>query len=113
VGAELDGRLCGFIAWREVGGGAVHEPDLELLALYVSPPAWGHGVGGILHRRYLDVLGAGSFRRGVLDVWLSNTRAKGFYLRRGWSPTPDRRPGPADVPYVTLERRRTTSDQAS
>lgn len=36
---------------------------------------------------------------GIVDV---HTRALTFYLRRGWQPDGDRRPGPGGADYVFL-----------
>ena len=94
--AEAPEGVIGFASWtRLVEPIAV----LELTSLYVLPDRFGAGVGARLHdgfeteRRDDEV--------GALEVWEGNARAIGFYVRRGWRPTGERRPGPDGVDFVS------------
>jgi GNAT superfamily N-acetyltransferase len=60
-----------------------NERSGNVWALFVHPAAQGRGHGDRLHRTMLDWLRS----RGVARAWLStgaDTRAAGFYQRRGW-----------------------------
>jgi GNAT superfamily N-acetyltransferase len=57
--------------------------DASVWALFVDPRAQGRGHGSRLHDTMVDWLWA----RGLSTLWLgtgSDTRARGFYERRGW-----------------------------
>lgn len=59
----------------------------ELFAIYLDPPAWGRGVGGLLHAGMLDGLRSDGFTRARLWVLDGNERALRFYRRQGWRET--------------------------
>jgi ribosomal protein S18 acetylase RimI-like enzyme len=83
--AEADGRPVGFVDF-----GVCRDEDLspgsfgEVMAVYVRPEAWGHGVGRALAREALDRLRAGGLDPVVLWVIEGNHRAIGFYERLGF-----------------------------
>lgn len=67
-------------------------------ALFVHPRAQGRGLGDALHRTLLDWFAT----QALQTLWLStgrDTRARGFYERRGW-----RCVGPYGSDEVRLER---------
>ena len=67
-------------------------------ALFVHPRAQGRGLGDALHRAMLDWFAT----QPVATLWLStghDTRARGFYERRGWTCV-----GPYGRDEVRLER---------
>ena len=63
----------------------------EVLALYVDPDAWGHGVGRRLMVEARDTLGRRGFTHAVLWVLVGNDRAQRFYDADGWMPDGYRR----------------------
>lgn len=72
--------------------GASRDPDAamarvgELHTIYVHPDRWGTGTGGRLHDAAMRELARRGF--GQVSLWVldSNTRARQFYERRGWTP---------------------------
>jgi GNAT superfamily N-acetyltransferase len=71
---------------------AVEDPELgEVLALYVDPPFWGHGLGRRLIVEARRRLTARGFAEAVLWVLAGNTRAERFYRADGWLPDGARR----------------------
>ena len=77
----------------------------RLVGLYVDPAHWQRGIGGALHDAGVAVWRAGGVAEGHLEVWDGNERAKAFYLRRGWEPFGEPRPGPLDRDFVNLRLR--------
>jgi GNAT superfamily N-acetyltransferase len=79
--------LCALWADQVVGialMAPVGEAAGELYALHVLRSHWGRGVGSWLHAAYVDYLRASSMSTGELEVWDRNSRARSFYVRRGW-----------------------------
>ena len=79
------GRVVGYASWTLDGG------EAELSALYVSPAAWGRGVGARLFRGACEVCRAAGGQQ--LAVWLleANDRARRFYEAMGARSTSQRR----------------------
>jgi ribosomal protein S18 acetylase RimI-like enzyme len=113
-----DGRLAGFVYGYEGGPGEWwHDrvaaamtaeqreqwlgPDhFELVELMVDADLEGQGIGGRLHD---ELLASVSSRTAVLSTQRSNTRALGFYERRGWSVVvPEIRFGAGYPPFTVL-----------
>jgi GNAT superfamily N-acetyltransferase len=72
---ELDGRIEAFAIGNAVSG--------NVWALFVHPRAQGSGFGAMLHERLIEWFAT----QPVSRLWVStgkNTRARGFYERRGW-----------------------------
>ena len=88
-------EVVGFVSASRRSG---TEGRVELTALYVLPDHGGRGLGSRLYETFVDERGEDE---GVLEVWAGNQRAIDFYVRRGWTPTEARRPGPQDRPFVT------------
>ncbi|WP_433677451.1 N-acetyltransferase family protein [Microbacterium gorillae] len=87
--------LLGFIHFREP---ADQSGPVQVVGLYVVPPAIGTGIGARLY----EAFEARRNRRAAeLEVWDGNERAKSFYRRRGWDPTLRIREGVAGQPFVT------------
>jgi ribosomal protein S18 acetylase RimI-like enzyme len=57
----------------------------ELCALYVEPDCWGRGIGQALASAARADLYRLGFRKAVLWVVASNTRAERFYRADGWT----------------------------
>jgi GNAT superfamily N-acetyltransferase len=74
----------------------------RLVGLYVDPGHWGRGTGGALHDAGVQIWRAAGVAEGHLEVWDGNDRAKAFYLRRGWQPFGEPRPGPLGRDFVYL-----------
>jgi GNAT superfamily N-acetyltransferase len=72
--AEADSVLAGFFLLR----GAA--PDGELQAMFVDPPWIGHGLGGVLIARALELARSRGITRVTVD---SDPGAEPFYLRHG------------------------------
>ena len=73
---EEAGRIVAFAIGNAANG--------NVWALFVMPDAEGRGHGGRLHAQMVDWL----WSRGLDRLWLETgreTRARGFYERRGWS----------------------------
>jgi GNAT superfamily N-acetyltransferase len=68
--AEWEGAAVGFVVVR----------PQHLEALYVSPAAWGRGVGSRLYEAAEPLL------RNDATLWVlaANTRGREFWRRRGW-----------------------------
>jgi ribosomal protein S18 acetylase RimI-like enzyme len=83
LGAELDGRVVGFIL---VGGASGDAPagTGEVYALNVDPDHWGAGVGRALLAAGIDRLRVGGFSEAILWVLPANHRARRFYEAAGW-----------------------------
>ena len=65
---------------------SIAPPLARLMALYVDPDLWGHGVGSQLLKQAMD-----SFRTAgctVAELWVmdGNERAQHFYRSHGWHP---------------------------
>ena len=56
----------------------------EIYTIYLDPPAWGSGAGGLLLDAALEEMRAGSYRRATLWTLGTNDRARRFYARHGW-----------------------------
>jgi GNAT superfamily N-acetyltransferase len=70
----------------------VEDPDVgEVLALYVDPHSWGHGLGRRLIVEARRQMTARSFTNAILWVLAGNTRAERFYRADGWLPDGARR----------------------
>lgn len=88
VVAELGGELVGMVS-----ASAPADGDVELLSMWVAPPARGKGVGDALVaevRRWAQEMGA---RRVLLDVRSANPHAIALYERHGFVDA-----GPASEP---------------
>ena len=86
---EEDGQVVAFAIGDEVGA--------NIWALFVDPRVEGRGYGSRLHDTMVNWL----WTRGLPVLWLNtgaNTKARGFYERRGWRCT-----GRAGVDEVRLE----------
>lgn len=88
--AEDRGEVVGFSAVgpardEEGEGPAANSEDVgELYALYIAPPAQGHGHGARLLRVAEDDLCARGFDTAVLWVLATNTPTIAFYEAHGW-----------------------------
>lgn len=80
--ADADGTAQGFAFLQQAGGRG------EIFAIHVHPQAQGQGVGRLLMRHALDVLGSWGCDRAVLWVLADNHGAQRFYDRLGWTLVP-------------------------
>jgi ribosomal protein S18 acetylase RimI-like enzyme len=88
--ADASGDIVGY-----AGVGPERDPKVgatigELYALFVHPDSWGTGAG----RALTDAAVSDLHSVGCAEVWLwvleANTRARAFYIRYGFTETPDR-----------------------
>jgi GNAT superfamily N-acetyltransferase len=90
--AELDGRVEGYVL---SGPARDHDlPDLagEVYAIYVDPPAQGHGIGRALFDAATSELREAGFEPLILWVLTANALGRGFYEACGWRPDGSTRP---------------------
>jgi len=64
--------------------GVVGSIDDSLEALFVVPEQWNRRIASQLHDHALAQIVSRGHSRATLDVLAANTRARGFYERRGW-----------------------------
>jgi GNAT superfamily N-acetyltransferase len=101
--AVRDGVVVGVAGMGEKSWPAEDEPRVgQLFQIHVRTDSWGTGVGSALHDGFLEFLRGRELTVGRIEAWARNARANTFYTRRGWQPTPHRRPGPAGVDFVEL-----------
>lgn len=94
--AEQASGLVGVVA----AGPDPDEPGVGHLArLYVLPAEWGRGIGRRLHDAALAHLRDRGHPEATLWVLEANHRARCWYERLGWRPTPARKPtyAPANI----------------
>jgi GNAT superfamily N-acetyltransferase len=89
VAVEND-LICGFATTGPSRDADTNDAG-EVLALYVDPGAWGHGIGRLLMREARAHLAQQRFTEAVLWVLDGNDRAQRFYLIDGWRPDDRRR----------------------
>jgi len=80
----------------------------EVYALYLSPPAWGHGLGGQLFDAALDDLEGRRFVTVTVWVLEGNARARRFYELHSFDLDGARRPvpvGATTLPEIRYRRR--------
>ena len=84
VVAEQAGEIVGFATV-----GTSRDEDAagagELYGIYVSPDAWGQGIGRTLMERALADLRRNGFEEATLWVLEDNPRARRFYECGGWA----------------------------
>jgi len=81
IAEDTSPSIVGFI---HVGPWPDEPAELgKLVALYVRPTHWGHGVGSALLERGESALEP-AFDRLRLEVFLDNDRGRRFYLDRGF-----------------------------
>lgn len=84
--AEEDGSVVGFVSF-----GPARDDDCdpervaEIIAIYVSPDAWGKGIGGRLFDFAITALTQRSFEVVTLWVLEDNGQARRFYEHRGFA----------------------------
>lgn len=84
--AEHDDGIVGFVNF-----GSARDPDAvpgltgEILAIYVDPNRWHEGIGRELLEAVLSELRSAGFNEVILWVLDSNSRARVFYERAGFS----------------------------
>ena len=78
--------------------------SVELVALYVLPEAWGRGIGRALHEWFTGVRRRSHTADvGTLYVWSNNERAVRSYTANGWKRSGPTRPGPLDIPFISMQ----------
>ena len=83
---RVERRVMGFASVGASRDSDASEDTGELWALYTHPDVWGGGLGSALHEAATEELRGMGFATATLWVLTSNTRARGFYQRRGWRP---------------------------
>jgi GNAT superfamily N-acetyltransferase len=94
---ELDAGPVGIAGGFEAEPGAV-----ELVSLWVRPPARGHGVGHALVEAVVDWAWAKSIPRVHLWVTETNSTARLLYERCGFWPTAESQPLPSDPELIEI-----------
>lgn len=94
-------RVVGILAMGRPDSPALDDGSVgQLYQIHVLPECWGAGIGSRLHDTFTANLRDASLSTGLLEVWQRNTRAQGFYLKHGWRPDGERRPGPDGADYL-------------
>jgi GNAT superfamily N-acetyltransferase len=112
--AEADGAVVGFASF----GPAYGEDDLppgctKVYRLFVTPSAWGTGVGSRLLDEATRALATAGFDVAVLWVGRDVTRARTLYERHGWMPDGNERVRAfLGVPFAEV-RYRTVIEEAT
>ena len=99
------GAICGFATF---GPSRDHddEANAELLALYVEPERWGHGIGRSLIEAARGRLAHQGYEHASLWVLSGNRRAERFYMIDGWERDGTRREDQIGGLPVTEDRYR-------
>lgn len=85
--AEVDGGFAGYCYVAAPSREADVGPDIaELVAMYVDPDHWRHGVGNGLMQAAFERLAGLPYEEAVLWTFKRNDRAIAFYERFGWRP---------------------------
>ena len=84
--ASAAGQPCGIAAWSR------NRDDLgpevaELICIHVLPGQWHRGCGSAMMENALQEMKAAGYTAAVLWVFTTNTRARAFYEKLGFSPT--------------------------
>jgi RimJ/RimL family protein N-acetyltransferase len=104
-----DGAVLGFVSAGPTRDDDDH-PHLvgEIYAIYLSPPAWGRGLGAELLETAQDDLAVRGYTVVSLWVLAGNARARRFYELHGFSLDGSRRPvflGGTSLPEIRYRRR--------
>jgi len=83
-GHEESGEVQGFVSIGPSRDPGTPRSVGEVWSLYVTPAAWGAGVGRRLMSAALEALRAGGWTSATLWVLATNARAIGFYEATGW-----------------------------
>jgi [ribosomal protein S18]-alanine N-acetyltransferase len=78
--AEEGDELVGYGVMMFTGG-----PQADVLTLAVAPAHWGQGVGTALLSALVDEAGRRGHTEVMLEVRKDNPRARGLYLRHGFT----------------------------
>jgi len=83
--AEIDGGFAGYCFVAAPSREPELGPDVaELVAIYVEPDRWRHGVGAALMRAAMDRLSKLPYDEVFLWTFKENAPAISFYERHGW-----------------------------
>jgi ribosomal protein S18 acetylase RimI-like enzyme len=103
-----DGSVLGFVSAGPTRDDDDHPRVVgEVYAIYLSPAAWGRGLGSELLETAHDDLAARRFTTATLWVLAGNLRARRFYELHGYVCDGARRPVPlgrTDLPEVRYRR---------
>jgi GNAT superfamily N-acetyltransferase len=94
---ELGTAPVGLVGGFEAGPGTI-----ELVSMWVSPPARGHGIGQALVEAVVGWARAKGMPRVHLWVAESNRSARLLYERCGFRPTAERQPLPSDAQVTEI-----------
>lgn len=81
-----DGAVAGFACVGGSRDGDAPTGTGELQSIYLAPEKWGRELGRQLHEEAIATLRRVGYTRATLWVLESNTRARHFYERAGWTP---------------------------
>jgi len=104
--AIADGEIAGYCYVAAPGR---EEPEgsrvAELVAIYVDPERWRHGVGRALAESAASKAARLGYEGMKLWTFEPNAPAQAFYLALGWRPDGARQPHPASgTPLVGMRR---------
>ena len=88
---RVDGAVVGFCALRPVHDDSARGAAEEIMAFYVLPSHWRHGIGRLLAEQALSEARERGFEEAVLWVLEPNERARRFYESVSFGPDGGRR----------------------
>ena len=86
--ARLQGEVAGFVSYGKCRDQGAPLDRGEIWALYVSPSAWGQGLGRTLIQQAMDELATLGFESISLWVLSANHRGRKFYESCGFERVP-------------------------
>jgi len=107
--AEIDGGFAGYCFVAAPSREPELGPDVaELVAIYVEPDRWRHGVGAALMRAAMDRLSKLPYDEVFLWTFKENAPAISFYERHGWRADGDAKVHPRSQAVAIRFRHPTT-----
>lgn len=82
--AELNGQVVGWLSFGPSRDEDAAAFTAELMAIYLDPPFWAHGIGSALWAEAQQVLKDDGYRQVSAWVLDGNERARRFYLKHGF-----------------------------
>ncbi|WP_085663413.1 MULTISPECIES: GNAT family N-acetyltransferase [Pseudomonas] len=83
--AELNGQVVGWVSFGPSRDQDAVDGTAELMAIYLAPTFWAHGIGTALWAEALQAIRNNGYQRVCAWVLDGNERAKRFYLKHGFT----------------------------